>query len=335
MGKRELTAIIPAAGLGTRLRPFTYSRPKALLPLAGRPMIAYVLETVSSIGATRVVFIVGHLASQIALSVKDNFSGEVIFVQQKEFLGLGHAILQAEPVAKGETLIFLGDTLVEGNLRREVESGDSWLAVKEVEDPRSFGVVVNDNEGWIKGLVEKPVDPVSRQAIVGVYHLKNTQLLFDCLHHLVRENIRTRDEYQLTDAIALMVKKGEKIRAVNLEKWFDCGRVETWLATNRFFLEKYCLRVPQIQGVEFIPPVYLGPEVKVSGGKIGPYVSIGKSVQVRDSVLQNVIVDEGSILEQVVLHDSVIGREVHISHYQGRLILGDNSEVIGQPAKLT
>ncbi|HOJ40879.1 MAG TPA: nucleotidyltransferase family protein, partial [bacterium] len=208
MTRKSLTAIIPAAGLGTRLRPLTYSRPKALLPLAGKPMIGYVLEAVRELGASRVVLIVGHLAGQVAQYVKENFTSGVVLVEQKQFLGLGHAIFQAAGSVEDEALIFLGDTLVEGDFTRHIGAGYSWLAVKEVEDPRPFGVVVTDRAGWIRNLVEKPATPVSRKAIVGVYYLRNSRLLFQCLSDLVTGDIRTRGEYQLTDAIQMMVQRG-------------------------------------------------------------------------------------------------------------------------------
>jgi len=333
MAGNKLTAIIPAAGLGTRMRPLTYSRPKALLPLAGRRMIDYVLETVINAGASRIILIVGHLAGQVAAYVKENYNQEIICVEQKEFLGLGHAVVQAAGLVKGESLIFLGDTLIEGDISKYVASGYSWLAVKEVEDPRSFGVVITDEEGWIQKMVEKPEKVVSRKAIVGVYHLQNSLLLFQCLSSLIQNNIRTRGEYQLTDALQLMIKAGEKIKAVGISAWYDCGRVETLLQTNQVFLNKYRGNCWQIPDVVINPPVYLAAGVKVERSSIGPYVCLGQGVVVKNSQLKNVIVDENSLLENVSLVDSVIGQRARVLHYSGRLKLGDDAEVSGDQEK--
>ena len=220
-----MRAIIPVAGVGSRLRPHTYMLPKVLLNVAGKPILAHILDKIIGEGITEATFVVGHMSDKIreyVSSAYPKFSAE--YVEQEERLGLGHAIYLSRNTIGGEpVLIILGDTIFDVDLKPVLKNGVSSLGVKHVEDPRRFGVAEKVN-GHISRLVEKPENPISNLAIVGLYYLKNARLLVACLNELVDKDIRTKGEYQLTDALQMMIDRGEKMTTFDVEGWFDCGK---------------------------------------------------------------------------------------------------------------
>jgi len=229
----EITCILPVAGIGKRLQPHTFTMPKVLLPVAGKPILGYLLNYIKSLGIYRIVFIIGHLGDKIVDYV-ENFHPDIegIFVKQEEFIGLGYSIFLAAEYVKGPVFINLGDTLIDADIKQLIRDFLSWIAVKEVKDPSRFGVAITDGEGIITKVIEKPLEIISHQALCGVYFFNNSRLLFDCLNELITSGKKTRNEFQLTDAIEMMINKGEKILAVPAKVWLDCGKVETLLQTN-------------------------------------------------------------------------------------------------------
>ncbi len=324
----EITAVIPAAGLGLRLRPLTLTMPKVLIPVAGKPILGYILDMVREMGIKKVVVIIGHIGAKIEEFVRTNYDFDASFVEQKEFRGLGHAVNLAAGRVSGQVLIILGDTLIEGDIKRHIDAGYSWIGVKEVENPKRFGVVVEKSDGWIGKLVEKPGEPISRKAIVGIYYLRNSRLLFDSLADLIARDIRTQNEYQLTDALQLMLEKGEKIKSVDIDHWYDCGKVETLLSTNKHLLMKTDQSFRHAPSVVINTPVFIGKNVKMANCVVGPYVSIGNNVDLENVIIQNAIVNDEAVLKNLILTHSVVGQSAVMIGTQQKINLGDNSEIV-------
>jgi len=321
-------ALIPAAGVGTRLRPHTYTVPKALLDVAGKPILGHIVDRLLEAGIDELVFVVGYKGEEVSKWAEETYQVPMHFVQQTERLGLAHAVLQAEEILGDDPVfIILGDTLYEADLESVIERGANSLGVMEVEDPSRFGVVVAEGEKVVK-LVEKPDEPISHLAIAGLYHVAQTPALMKACHRLVDEDIRTRGEYQLTDALSLMLEEGEVFRVFTLDAWYDCGVPETVLATNRALLEKSGGQVRKTEGdAIIIPPVHLGEDVVLEHSVIGPYVTLDDGVQIRESVVRNAIVGSGARIRGAVLDGSLIGDGAQVRGRPMALNVGDSAEI--------
>lgn len=320
-----MKAIIPAAGIGTRLRPHTYTEPKVLLHVAGKPMLAHILDELAELGIDEVVIVVGPMGEKIEQFVKKKYKFKAHFVEQKELLGLGHAVKTASKHFGNEpAFIILGDTIFEADLKSVINSKYDSIGTKHVDDPRRFGIAEVEN-GFITELVEKPPDPKSHQALVGLYYIKSTDLLKECLQEIVDKNIRTKGEYQLTDALQLMVKKGCKMTTFNVEGWYDCGNVETTLETNRRLLAK--LPPPrEIKGSVLIPPIYVSPSARIENSIIGPDVSVAEEAMIVHSTIRNSIISPGASVSNSILESSLVGKNAQVSMAFGKLNVGDPSQ---------
>lgn len=324
---KSIRAIIPVAGIGTRLRPHTYTLPKVLLNVAGKPILGHILDRIKLEGISKVTFIVGYLGEKVKEFVEKNYDFDALYINQENQDGLGHAIyLAKESFGDDELLIILGDTVFDVDLKSMLTSMYSALGVKEVEDPRRFGVAIVKNK-FITKLVEKPETPISKMAIVGLYYIKNSKLLAECLDEIIQKNIRTKDEYQLTDALQLMIEKGEKFIPFLVEGWFDCGKPETLLSTNHHLLEKLN-NTKSIDGVTIIKPVYISPKCKVENSIIGPYTTINDGAIIKNSIIVNSIIGVNAIVENEILRDSIIGNNTIIKGQFRKLNTGDSTEII-------
>ncbi len=321
-----MKAVIPVAGEGTRLRPHTHTVPKPLLRVAGKAILGHILDDVVELGIRDVVLIVGYRGEHIVDYVKANYDLNVSFVEQGERLGLGHAIYLTRDHVGGEPmLVLLGDTIFKGDFARIVASGGNYLGVKEVADPERFGVV-DVEDGRIVNLVEKPAEPRSNLAIVGIYCIHDSDKLFDALETIISGDLRTRGEYQLTDALNLMIKRGADLKAFEIEGWYDCGKAETLLETNRDLLEMagYQITVP---GSIIIDPVNIAGEVKIEESVIGPYVSISGKTVVKHSIIRNSILGSNALVENALLDSSLIGDNAIVKGLFKKLNVGDSSEI--------
>ncbi|MCX6153599.1 MAG: sugar phosphate nucleotidyltransferase [Candidatus Kapabacteria bacterium] len=322
-----MRAIIPVAGVGARLRPFTYSLPKVLLNVAGKPILGHILDALQENNVDKVTIITGYKGDLVEQYVNTHYHFHVDYCQQTEQYGLGHAIWTARETFEDEPLmIILGDTIFDADLKSVSESKYCSIGVKEVSDPRRFGVVVHSNDGFINKLIEKPETPVSNLAIVGIYYISNPSLLRTCLEKLIDEDIRTRDEYQLTDALQLMLNNGEKFTSFNVDGWYDCGKPETMLSTNRILLEKMNTNNIYSDAI-IIPPVYIAPTAHVETSVIGPFASIAEGAVVRNSIIKDSIISENSRVEQSLLDRSIIGNNAVVKGQFFRLNVGDSSEI--------
>ncbi|MFH1278670.1 MAG: sugar phosphate nucleotidyltransferase [Candidatus Eisenbacteria bacterium] len=322
-----MKAIIPVAGTGHRLKPQTYTLPKALLNVAGKPILGHILDELISVGVDHVILVVGHMGDPIRAWMEKNCGIETEFVEQREARGIGHAIhLTRDLVDPDEPiLIVLGDTIFKADFESVIGGPTSAIGVRAVEDPSRFGVVQVRNQN-VARLVEKPDTPVSNLAIVGIYYFIRAGSLFAALAEIIDEGITTKGEVQLTDALEKMIKKGEPVRAVTVNGWFDCGEPESLLRTNRFLLEEEGSRV-EIDGSIIIPPVAISPSSHVTRSVIGPYVTVGDNAVITDSIVRDSIVNDDALVENCLLDRSLVGESAVVRGNFQRLNVGDSSEV--------
>lgn len=322
-----MKAIIPVAGVGTRLRPHTFSHPKVLLNVAGKPIIGHIMDKLIAAGITEAIVIVGYLGDMIEEWLLQNYDIKFTFVTQSELLGLGHAISMCKPyIPEDEPLfIILGDTIFDVNLEPVLKSTCSTIGVKEVVDPRRFGVAVTENGAIVK-LVEKPDTPVSNLAIVGLYLLQHSAALFKSIDYLIEHNITTKGEYQLTDALQRLLDEGEKFTTFPVQGWYDCGKPETLLATNEILLSD---NPPSktYPGCIINDPVFIAESAKLENAIIGPYTTIGEDVVIKDAIIKKSIIGNKAQVKHIMLGNSIIGNNAIIRGTPHEINIGDFSEI--------
>ena len=340
--KTEFTAVVPVAGAGTRLRPHTYTYPKVLLTVGNKPIIGHIMDELSAAGIRKICLVTGHMGGKIKEYISRNYKNlKVSYVEQLEQKGLGHAIWLTRRRVKGPVIVMLGDTIISANLGRFLSSKDDCIAVKEVPDPRRFGVV-EVSGGYIKSMVEKPENPPSNLAIVGIYSFKNSAGLYSSLERLVKSGRTTKGEIQFTDALSLMLKGGHKLRPVGIDGWYDCGKPETLLETNRYILNRK--KFPsKAKNSLIIEPVYISPTAEVENSIIGPYTSIGAGARIDFSIISDSIVNDNALINNMNLTGSLIGPSAAVIGRKDQLNVGENSEIrfntppvtcaVQQPAK--
>lgn len=331
--KKNAVAVLPVAGIGKRLRPHTHAYPKALVGVAGKPILGHIVDSIIEQGIDEFVFIIGYLGDKIKEYVSEKYPDvKASYVEQKERLGLGHAIYLAKDFVKKPMLIIFGDTIFNGSLKSAFNNKfDGVLGVKEVDDPRRFGVVEVDKQ-IITKLVEKPNVVKRMPALVGVNYIQDYKGLFNSLKYIIDNNIKTKNEFQLTDAFQNMVENNAKLSTFNMEGWFDCGKPETLLDTNRFLLDQKSKKrkssVSRKDNSIIIPPVYIGENVDLKDCVIGPYVSIEDNSKLTDVIIKNSIVNSSVELDNLILKDSIIGSNAKVSDKKRTINIGDNSELI-------
>ncbi|MGQ0740592.1 MAG: sugar nucleotidyltransferase, partial [Bacteroidota bacterium] len=224
-----MKAIIPVAGAGTKLRPHSYTQPKALIPLAGKTVLSIIIDQLKQAGINEFIFIVGYLGEKIQDYVKSKYPGLTAhYVHQVDRQGVGHAIrLTRNIVNNDEVFVVLGDTICEYDIQEVAKSPYSMIGVRKVDDPRDFGVAEIEEDCFISHVVEKPQIPKSNMALVGVYKIKETEQMFQCIENNIRQGLRSHGEYSLTDALDCMLQMGARFQSFKVENWFDCGKKET------------------------------------------------------------------------------------------------------------
>lgn len=327
-----MKAIIPVAGAGTKLRPHTYTQPKALIPLAGKTVLSIIVDQLKDAGINEFIFIVGYLGEKIQDYVKAQYPGITAhFVYQNDRQGIGHAVRLTRSIVGGdEIFIVLGDTICDYNVEEVISNPSSMIGVKKVDDPRNFGVAEMDADGTISHVVEKPQIPKSNMALVGVYKIKESDLLFQCLEANIKSGIKTQGEYSITDALDCMIQKGANFKAFKVDSWFDCGRRETLLESNATLLKKFNARTeqcPQYDNTVLIQPVSIGKNCAVKDSIIGPNVTIGDNTQINSSIIKSSIIGSFSNLFDIVLDFSLIGSDTTIRGETRTLNIGDNTDI--------
>lgn len=326
MTKTEFTAVVPVAGTGTRLRPHTYTYPKVLLTVGDKPIIGHILDDLEGAGIRKVCMVVGYLGDKIKDYVSKHYKHlEVSYVEQSEQKGLGHAIWLTRRCVTGPVVVMLGDTILDADLSKFMNSKEDCIAVKEVADPRRFGVV-ETRGGYISAMVEKPEHPRTNLAIVGIYSFRNSSTLYNALEKLVDSGRTTKGEIQFTDALASMVRDGHRIKPLPIDGWYDCGKPETLLETNRHILDRKKFS-PRVKGCLLVPPVYISPTAEVSNSILGPYASIGDGVRIDSSIISDSIVNEHAVITNMNLSGSLIGPSAAVAGRRDQLNVGENSEI--------
>ena len=323
-----MKAIILLAGLGTRLRPHTYSKSKPLVPVAGKPVLGHILDSLDGLQIDETIFIVGYLSEQIEKYVAEHYPKmRARYVEQNEMKGQAHAIRLAKDFIDQEVLIIFGDTIWETDFARLARvQGDGLIYTKEVPDPRRFGVALLKG-GFVTKFVEKPATPVSNLAVVGVYYFRNWQRLLSALDALIERNIQTKGEYFLADAMQLMIEDGAQLEAETIPVWEDCGTVPAILQTNRYLLTKQGSHARDLPGSVILSPVYISDNARIVNSIIGPNVSISEDATVENSIVRDSIISEGAHIENRVLEGSLIGKDALVRGTFQRLNVGDSSEI--------
>lgn len=325
-----MKVIIPVAGRGTRLRPHTHSKPKPLVTVAGKPVLGHVLDTLGSLRPHEIIFIVGYLGEQIEEYVDSHYDFSARYVEQRELKGQAHAIGLAKELVDGPVLIIFVDTIADANLGMLAGlDADGAIFVKEVDDPRRFGVVTLDANGYITRFVEKPDRPISNLAVIGIYYVENSRLMFECIDELMQRDIQTKGEYYLADALQLMIDRGSRLIAPTVDVWEDCGTPEAVLQTNRYLLENGQADETHFESENTvtIPPVYVHPTAVIRNSVVGPYATVAAGCQIVDSVIRDSIIDEGSIIIDTMLDQSLIGKDAFVKGRFRRLNVGDSASV--------
>ena len=326
MKKNEFTAVVPVAGAGTRLRPHTHTYPKVLLTVGDKPIIGHILDEISAAGIKKICLVTGYLGDKIKEYVSRSYAGlDISYVEQPEPKGLGHAIWLTRRAVTGPVLVMLGDTIISADLRKFMASKDDCIAVKEVADPRRFGVV-EVKGGYISGMVEKPEHPKTNLAIVGIYSFHNSAQLYGSLQELVDSGKTTKGEIQFTDALAALVRAGHKLRPLPIDGWYDCGKPETLLETNRYILDNKKFSPKAVNSL-IIPPVYISPTARVENSIVGPYASIGDGARIDSAIISDSIVNEKAFVSNINLTGSLIGPSAAIIGRKDQLNVGENSEI--------
>ena len=328
------TIAIPMAGLGTRMRPQTWSKPKPLIHLAGKTVLDYVIEQFQSIprfkDAQFVLIISPNQEDQVIPYMQENHPDKKVhYVIQELMRGQSDALYLAKEYLKGPMLMVFSDTLIESNLAflgEEELDGIAW--VKEVPDPRRFGVAETNKNGHITRLVEKPKDIKNNLAVVGFYYFKNGGDLVSAIKQQLDENISINGEFFLVDAINLMIKAGSTISVQPVDVWLDAGKPEALLKTNRYLLENgndNSQDAGKREKATIIPPVYIHPQAEIINSVIGPHVSINQGAKIENTILKNSIVEQEAVIERMVLENSLIGRSAEVRGRAEIMNIGDNS----------
>jgi glucose-1-phosphate thymidylyltransferase len=297
-----------------------------LVNVAGKPILGHILDALLEQGLSGATIVTGYKGDLVEEYVRSHYTLPCTFVVQDELRGLGHAIWTAREALNSEpVLIILGDTVFDVDLSGLNTSQFSSLGVKTVEDPRRFGVVQLDGP-FVTRLVEKPETPVSYSALVGLYYIMHPGLLRECLDHLIENDIRTKGEYQLTDALQLMVDRGEKFTTFPVEGWHDCGKPETLLETNRFLLNNRSSSAAPA-GCVIVPPVHIDPTAVVEHSVIGPYASLSRGAVVRNAIVRDSIICDLATVSDIALDQSIIGENATVTGRFASINIGDASIV--------
>jgi glucose-1-phosphate thymidylyltransferase len=305
--------IIPLAGKGTRLLPLTRHVPKPLIRVAGRPVMDYVMDMLEGLDVEELVLITGHLKDQVEQHVRTRYRIPARFVEQRVQDGTAGAVALAEPYVDGPVLIIFVDTLFDADLtlvNRDDADGIIWA--KHVEDYQRFGVVVTDAHGYMTRIVEKPSEPISKLANIGLYYIRDWRTLYEGIHHTL-ERPKNKGEWFLTDAFQYMIDRGRRIRVAEVSGWYDCGKVETVLETNLHLLRTGRDRATTAEGVTIVPPVRIEPGAVVERSTIGPNVTIESGAIVRDSVLRDAIVGARARVSGATVEGSLIGDDAVVA----------------------
>jgi len=325
--------IVPMAGMGKRMRPHTLTTPKPVIPVAGKPIVQHLVEDIIRMCNQKVeeiAYVVGHFGKEAEdnlIKIAESLGAKGTIHYQDTPLGTAHAILCAESALKGPVVVAFADTLFSADFRMD-EDCDGVIWVKQIEDPRQFGVVKTTKDAVITDFVEKPKDFVSDLAIIGIYYLKDGENLKAELQYLIDNNILDKGEYQLTNALENMKAKGLKLKAGQVDEWLDCGNKDATVYTNKRVLElkypnNHIAKTATLTNSVVIPPCFIGENVTLENAVVGPFVSVGSNSTINSSVVRNSIVRENTSIQDAGIDNSLIGNYVQYRQQLRDLSMGD------------
>ncbi len=324
-----MKAIIPLAGVGTRLRPHTHTKPKPLIKVAGKAVLGHILDRLKAIEGSieEVIFVTGEMGEQIEAYVSKNYNFKARYIEQDRLLGDGYAVNLAKEFIEEDVLIVFVDTIFETDLNViKGNKADGIVWVKETDTPERFGIVQLEN-GFIKKIVEKPSEFISNLAVIGLYYFRDGKRMMAYLDKAIKNGVTSKGEYRMADAISLMIQDGIKLESAEVKVWADCGKPETLLETNRYLLSNG--RHKEIKGKNsvIIPPVYIEEDARIENSIIGPYVSVAAGCNINGSIIRDSIIDQGSVIENAVIEGSLVGNYAVVKGRFKKLNVGDSSQV--------
>ena len=327
-----MQVIIPLAGKGTRLRPHTHLVPKPLLKVAGRPVMDWVMDRLDGLDVEELIFITGHLKEQVEEYATTRYAIPSRFIEQTVQDGTAGAVNLARPHVHGPVLIVFVDTVFEADLsivNRTDADGVIWA--KEVEDYQRFGVVVTDDAGYMTRIVEKPSEPISKLANIGLYWIRDVDALWAGIDHALAAPAN-KGELYLPDAFHHMHGRGRRILTAEVQGWYDCGQLGTTLETNEILLEKGAARRPATvpAGVRLVDPVLIEDGCTLEECTIGPNVTLEAGSTVRRATIAHSIVGAGATIERSDLVHAMLGDRGVVRDFQGAASLGNDAVVQGQ-----
>ncbi|MBF6614557.1 MAG: NTP transferase domain-containing protein [Chloroflexi bacterium] len=325
-----MKVIIPAAGYGTRMRPHTHTRPKPLVPVAGRPSLAFVLDALEPLPIEEIIFIVGKMGEQMEEYVNKHYKYKTRFIEQKVMRGQADAIALAREYVQGDLLTLFVDTLFEANLDplKNLPDADGAMYVAEVPDPSRFGIAVVGPDGYVTKMVEKPKEPESNLAVVGLYYYKDSKWLFKAIDKLMASGRSLNGEYFLADAIQVMIEEGAKFKTFPVQVWEDTGTWDAVLHANRYLLRGMDTHAePYMRGNSLVvPPSYISEQATIEKSIIGPYAAVSEEATIRDSIVKNSIVSCKATIEGAMLFGALVGERAVVQGSYQALNLGDDSK---------
>ena len=333
----KIKVIIPAAGAGKRLFPHTFTKPKPMVYIAGKPIIGHILDRMKDVKPEEIIIIVGYKKEQIISYVDANYSNQfnICYIDQDEQLGLAHSIYVArEEIGDSDIMIALGDMIFKAGYiefyNHHMKNGNTSgsIGVREVEDPTKYGIVELDGH-CIKSMEEKPAHPKSNLGIAGVYFIKEIRILISIIEEMIMKDTRTRGEYQLTDALQEMIIRGYRLKTFPVSSWYDCGHPESLLETNRVLLdEKENMdHIHQIKDSVVIQPVAIGDNVTIINSVVGPHASIASDSYIENSIISDSVIGSRSHISKVNLQRSIVGDDASVHGKHNSLNIGDSSSI--------
>lgn len=325
-----MKVIVPVAGKGTRLLPQTQTKPKCLVQVAGKPILGHLLDRLRDFPMQELILVVDAdeaNEARIRQFMQQAASTPVTYVRQTELRGPAHAVFLTREHIDGEVLIIFNDTLFDADLRAIPQTAaDGIIWVKEVDDPRRFGLVVA-TESRIRQLVEKPAIPPSNLAMIGMYYIKDGPALMQSIARVMQEGRTVKGEFYLPDPLQMMLDEGYHFEGATVQGWYDCGTIDTLLDTNRVLLAQKDRAIPATGDSVIIPPVYIAEGVNICQSVLGPYVSVAAGTTIQRSIVSDSIIGAGTVVQDALLHRSLIGDQAAVKGAGKRLNVGDYSIV--------
>lgn len=333
---KPMKIVIPMAGMGKRMRPHTLTVPKPLIPVAGKPIVQWLVEDLAKVCGEKIEdigFIVGRFGEEAEkglVKVAESLGAKGHIFYQDEALGTAHAIMCAEKLLDGKVTVAFADTLFKADFKMDTNSeGIIW--VHRVEDPKAFGVVKTTADNVITDFIEKPQEFISDKAIIGIYYFKDGAYLKSELKYLLDNNIKEKGEFQLTNALENMKNKGTKFTTGAVTEWLDCGNKNATVYTNQRMLEfkraEFVKTNFKSNNSQIIEPCFIGEGVEINNSIVGPHVSIGNGCKVNDSVLKNSIVQGNTQITKCIIENSLLGNFVELKGKSLDLSVGDYSVI--------